>query len=683
MIAGIVTGKDGEPVDGNGKKLSMSAYAPSKDVIDLFSKVQTDYTNAYTLQNHPFNEFDGVSLLQRARLDQETFAAYVGAEFVPAHKKWRWRGRKVTTRNRLMGILAQMLSAMLFPYVRAINEKNEEEKDTARVMQILVEDHLKKAGYEDKFLFMVTSALVNPAVFVGVEYVEAIQRIKKRGMDGKITIIEAVDEFLSGLQLNIIPIDEILPADYYTFELQRQPNIMRIRRIPYDEARSIYGHHKDFKYVEAGKTRVFISGQENQTLFDIDYTEADGNYVQEVTAYYRSEDLQVCFVGGVFMGNEQDIYNSNPFEHRRMTLSDGEWNLAPIYPFAKSGFEPIDVTGRFFYYKSAAFKSFWDDASINKAYQLLQDGMYLDVFKPTFISGVSKVDGTVIAPGASIALPKDAKVEPYQLGPNLAAAMNVLNENKDDLSESTQDQTQGGIAEKGVTARATVIAERNAKLMLGVFGLMIAQLIEEVGALTMDVIIQHQTVGQLDDTVPENLRMKFRTFLAKGTERGKEISNKIEFTDELMGMPMTKEEKMEKEWNIYEQSGDDHLERYESDQRLYKVNPYQFARMQYTLSVDADKIVQKSQGTDMERDQIAFERMADPRIAPYIDMKNVVQDFVIEPLSDGDPDRYMAKQDPNAMMNAVMGGAPAPAGAAPAGGAVPGAQPALPALSNL
>lgn len=687
MIAGIVSDKDGNPVDGQGKKLAVSSYAPPKDVMDLFQKVQDDYTVAYNLQHRPLNEFDGVSLLERSRRDQETFAAFVGAEYIPAQKAWRWRGRKNTSRNRIIGILAQMLSAMLFPYVRAINQHDEEEKDAARVMQILVEDHLKKAGYETKFLYMVMAALVNPAVFVGTEYVKAIQRIKQRQADGNIKVVEAIDEFLSGMQLNIIPIDEILLGDFYTFELQRQPYIIRVRRIPWDEARAVYGQHPDFKYVQAGQTRIVLTGQENQTLFDIEWTEADRDYVQEITAFYRAEDLQVTFVGGVFMGEQNDIYNSNPFEHRRMILSNGEWLQAPLYPFAKSGFEPLDVTGRFAYYKSAAFKAYWDDASINKAYQLLQDGMYLDVFKPNFISGVSKIDGTVIAPGASIALPKDASVTPYQLGPNLAAAMNVLNENKDDLSESTQDQTQGGVVEPNVTARATVIAERNAKLILGVFGLMIANLIEQVGGLAMDIITMHETVGELDDSVPDTLNMRYKTFLAKGTEKGKEINNRIIFSDKLMGAYMTKQEKLKAEWEIFNASGEDPEERLSSNLRVYQVNPYQFARMRYTMSVDADKIVQKSMGTDLERDNLAFAMMSNPVVAPYVDMKNVVQDFVIEPYADGDPDRYMAKQDPNAMLGAVMGnnqpGQPG-MGAPQQAGAVPGAQPAaLPALSKV
>lgn len=664
MIANLVTDKDGNPVDGNGTKLSPSAYVPTPEVMKLFAQVQTDYQKAWTLQHRPFDEFDGYSLLERTRMDQETFGAFVGAEWVPAHKRWRWKGRKNTARNRLIGILAHMLAAMLFPHVRAVNENDEEEEMTARVMAIMIEDSLRKAKYEMKFLFMVLSALVNPAVFCQIEYVVAMQRVKQQLKDGaKVKLV--IDQLLTGLQLNIIPIDEILLGDFYTFEMQRQPYIVRVRRIPWDEARAVYGEHPDFQYVMAGMTRVFLAGQENQTLYDIKWTEADLDFVQVITIAYRAEDLEVTFVGGVFMGNKEDIYNTNPFKHRRLVLADGpggkEWVSIPVYEYAKSGFEPIDPTGRFAYYKSGAFKAYWEDKSINYSYQLLQDGMALDVIKPIFGTGVAKADTTVMVPGAFIGMPPGATVVPYSLGPNLAAAMQVLQQNREDLSESTQDASQSGIAQPNVTATATTEAANNARVFIGVFGLMIANLIEQVGELAMDCIIMNTTAGELDMTVPEHLRMKYKTYIAEGKDKGKRVSNRIEFTDEFMGREMSDEDVNEYEWELYNRGGKTNKERLETNQRIYKVNPYQFARMAYTMSVDADQIVTKSMGNDRQENLLAFQMLTDPRVVPYTDQKAVIDDFVIEKFSDGDPDRYRVKEQPqqmDEMLNSVMGGGP-------------------------
>lgn len=660
--------KKGEPLDQNGSKLSLSTYQPPEEIKKLFARVQDDYNRAWRLQHRPFDEFDGYSLLQRAKLDQQTFGAYVGIT-QGANKQWKWKGRKNTARNKVIGILAHVLAGMLFPYCYAYNDEDEEDKMTAEVMRILVENHLKKADYEIKFLFMMTSALVNPAVICEVEYVEAMQKIKLK-KDGKWVVEEAVDDLLSGIQLNIVPIDQLLLADFYTFDLQRQPNLIRVKRIAWDEAREIYAGKyfidgKDqFDFVEKGKTRVILAGQEHQTLYDIEWTEADANYVQIITAYYRPEDLEVEFVGGVYMGEYDDkepkqIYNCNPFKHRRMSMIGEEWMSIPIYPFAKSGFEPLDPAGRFAYYKSACFKEFWDDAAQNRMHQLAFDGTFLDVFKPMFLSGVAKVDSTVITPGATIGMPLGSSVTPFALGPNLVAAMNMMQKEEQDLSESTQDKMQSGVTQKGVTAYAASKAEQNAQVILGVLGNNVAQLVRDIGELLMDDIIMHTTVGEVDATVPEALNMKFKKVITKGKEKGRDVTNKIEFTTEMMNKTPEQIDKLE--WDMFEDAGG-----MNSTQRNFKVNPYKFARQQFSLFIDPDVIISRSMGTDQMRKERAFNMMLNPAVMPFIDMGEAVDEFVIQEYGAGDPDRLKAKNPPQqgqmpgqqpggGMLGAVMG----------------------------
>lgn len=555
-----------------------------------------------------------------------------------------------------------MIAGMLFPYCYAKNDQDQENKMTARVMRILVEDALRKAEYEMKFLFMVLSALVNPAVFVEVEYVEAIQRIKQRMYDGSIKIVEAVDQLISGLNLNTIPIDEIILCDFYsgTGNIQRLPVLIRVRRVPWDEARAKWeGKYFDkggkdlFGYVKAGKTRVVLTGaDEKSTLFNVDWTEADRDYVQELTPYYRSEDLQFSIVGGIFMGNEEDCYNSNPFEHRRLTLVKDQWMSIPIIPIVMSGYEPIDPAGRFVYFKSGAFKLFWDDASQNAMHRILHDGTYLDVIKPIWLSGVSKVDSTTMAPGATFGMPQGAQMTAYSLSPNLAAAMQLMNVEKEDEEDSTVSKVISGASPSpGVTAFASQQAEQNARLKMGVFGIMIASLIKGVGELTVDCIIQNNTIGELDDSVPESLRMKYMTTLTKSKDKGKEVTNRIVFSDQYTGKNISGDKKKEVEWGLYNASGNTPHERYNSDTRTYVVSPYDFARYTYTMYIDVDQIIQKSAGTDQQRKITAFNMLSDPRVLPFTDAKNVVDDFVIDEFGGDDPERYKKQGD---IMSSVM-----------------------------
>lgn len=657
MIGNIITGNDGIPVGNGGKKLSPASFNLPYEVKKFFADFQKDYLTAWSLQRKPLDEFDGVGMLDRAKIDQETFGAFVGAQYVPKHKQWRWRGRKNTARNKIIGILAHLLAGMLFPAVFAQSERDEEDKMSARVMGILVEDGLKKANYEIKFMHFILSLLVNPAVFVSLEYVLSLQKIKQRLNDGTIDIKEAIDETMSGIQLHVIPIDELLLGDLYagTGNLHNQPFIFRERRITYDYAKSIYKGRFFFKgkdlfdYVEAGKTR-WISGDQNQTLFDVEANESDANFVQEVTGYWRSEDIQVTFVGGIPMCNFDNIYNSNPFEHRRMVWQGDEWLTVPVYPFAMSGFEPIDPAGRFVYYKSASFKEYWEDRKINELDRLVIDGVKLDVMKPMFLSGVAKVNSTVMAPGATVGLPLNAKVDAYSLGPNLAAAYRAISDANQDLSESTQDKVMQGTTEANVTATQTIVAQKQARIFLGVAGVGVAWLVKQVGELAMDCVIQHGTMGELDASVPEAMRMKYKTLMSKGKDKGKNVTNRIIFTDRYMGKKLTKEEARRREWELWEKAKGEG-----SDQRIYEVNPYLFARTRYTMFVDADKIVARSTGNDRSEKELAFERLTDPRVMPFTDPEAVVNDFVIEEYAGGDPDRYKAKKGQEEMMQSLLG----------------------------
>jgi hypothetical protein len=670
MIGQIITDKDGKPVDNHGNRLAESEYQPDIEIKKLLGRVMRDYQVGWTLQHRPFDEFDGYSILDRARKDQETFAAFVGANFVPQQKRWRWQGRKNTARNKLIKTTARALAGMLYPYVYAKNDADEEDKMAARVMRILIEDHLRKAKYEVKFLFMVLSALVNPAVFVEVEYLEAFQTVKQKLANGKIKVVQAVDEIMSGLHLNVLPIDEIMPTDYFsgTGNLHPLPCILRIRRIPYDEAKGLYqgkytgmkdGKEIDrFDYVKAGMTRIVIAGQDNQTLFDIEWTEADKDYVQEITAYYRSEDLEVKIVGGVFMGNEEDVYNANPFSKRRYvkvrTTEDPnpQWLSVPIYPWAMSGFEPIDPAGRFLWYKSGAFKEYWDSMGEDRMHQLAFDATTLDTIKPVFLAGVASIDSNAMAPGAVVAMPQGASATPYSLGPNLAATLKMLASQKESMDDSINSDPAPATPTPGVTATQTDASVQQSKMFFTVFALMLSDLITQVGGLAMDCVVQYATIGDLDNSVPEALRMRYKSYLAKGKDKGKDVTHRVIFTDKYMGRQMTQEQVDAKEWELYHKSGGEN-----SDQRIYEVNPYAFARTIYTMYVDPDKIAMKSMGTDRQQRMLAFNILTDPRVMPFTDRKAVVDDFAIEEFGGDDPDKYKSKNPPtDEMLNSIMGG---------------------------
>lgn len=646
----LPTANDNEPM------LSKKLDAPA-EVRKMWEQVRQDYFKAYALQNRPFEEFDMLSLLQRMNLDQQTWGAFVGANYSPSDQSWRWAGRKNTARNKIIGILAHVVSAMLYPFVYAYNEDNKEDELTARVMRILIENHLKKTKYEDKFLFMMCSALVNPAVFAQVECVEAWQKIKYK-KDGKWFTEEVIDEILTGIHLNLVPVDQMMLGDFYTSDIQQQPYIIRVRRVSYDEAKAIYGgkHYWKgtdlFEYVKKGDmSQVVGAGRDYQTIYNIDWTLADQNFVQIITAYYKSEDLEAVFVGGVLMGSYDDAYNTNPFKKRRLTTNTkGEYVTMPVYPFAKTGFEPIDPNRRFAYYKSAAHKEFWDDASLNRAFQLAQDSSYLGAFPPSMITGVTgPIDSSIMVPGYTFGAPKDAQLTPAFQQRNMPSLQFLMQENKDDMSLSTQDALQSGQAERGVTATASLKAEQNAKIIMTVFATMISNLVKDIGQLYVDDVLLNTTQGEIDATIPDNIKIKYRTIRLQTKEEGKEINNVVKF-DPNMSLPTFDKNKAEElEWSIFNENGKDNPHTYS-----YIVDPYKFAKAQFTVYVDPQVIISRSLGTDTLRKERLLNYAINPAIAPFLNIKEVVDKLVIDELAEGDPDKF--KADENQLAQAMFGG---------------------------
>ena len=72
------------------------------------------------------------------------------------------------------------------------------------------------------------------------------------------------------------------------------------------------------------------------------------------------------------------------------------------------------------------------------------------------------------------------------------------------------------------------------------------------------------------------------------------------------------------------------------------------------MFVDADKIVSRSMGTDRREKDIAFQRLMDPRVLPFVDPEAVVNDFVIEEYAKGDPDRYKSKKGQEELLTSLM-----------------------------
>lgn len=228
--------------------------------------------------------------------------------------------------------------------------------------------------------------------------------------------------------------------------------------------------------------------------------------------------------------------------------------------------------------------------------------------------------------------------------------MQVLQENKGDVSDSTLSPLMQGQMGARQTAYAVNAALTNAKIMLGLFSFMLADLIKQVGELTVDSVVANTTQGELDATIPEALVLKYKTILVKTKDKGKDITNKIIFTDAISNKQYSQQQERDKNWSLWEKAGGK-----TSDQRIYEVNAYRFARTVFTMWVDPDKITASAVGLNRDQKMDDIKMLTLPFVYPYVDPKALAME-VIEEYGGDNPDRLKNKQDP--MMQAAQGGAP-------------------------
>lgn len=615
-------------ISKNKKENIVSAYVPPQEVLELIKNVKKDYATGVGIMQKSYEEFNDKTISQRMNLDQKAFNSYSEPKSADPDRNWQWTGVKPITRNKLISIAAHITANILIPQVFAQNDADEEDKLTGEVMRSLIEWNIQNSDYDITFLGAVISALVNPAVIISVEFAEVMQDIKTKNEAGEISVKEVIDEFFSGLQMHIVPCEELLINNIYEYHLQRQKCVIRRKYVDYDVVEGKYGDHNDFGLIKPG-IRTFYSEEEG--MFYDNKDEEHPTLCEEAVYYNRRENMEVPFVNGIYLGKGE--VKDNTFKHNRIINHNGEVILVPIYPFAKSGYELIDEK-RFFYYKSAAFKLASEQDLINEMYRMVMDATKMQTIPSLAGFGTGAIDSSVMYPGAFTPFPKDSKIEKIDTGARLDWAYKAIEKLEDSLSESSQSEVQGGtLPDPAHKAYTVAKAEQNAQIQLGMFGKMIGRLVIDIGYLMDDIILNHQTVASIDETVSGEMKMKYKTFLLPNqTKEGKQITKKMIFTDEFMGVKMSEEQLLKESFKLKKEGG---------DSEIYKINPYLFSRSRFLFSINADQQINKSDTFEKAWNLEALDRGINN---PFINQEKWTEEHLVKVFHKDDSEKFMAKE---------------------------------------
>jgi len=306
-------------------------------------------------------------------------------------------------------------------------------------------------------------------------------------------IREAIDELMSGFRLHNVPFDELLFDNPYEYTLQKQRWIGRRRYISFDDAKARFGKHANWKYIRPGVRAVF--DEQSHAFYDV-YDELNPNLIEWFVYYNRNEDQQIDFVNGVYFGENNTELNL--IKHRRAARDiEGEPVLIPVYQYVKFGYSPIDEK-RFFFYKSAVNELGPQQRLVDRMWKMVMDGTFLEVLPPLGIVSNQVVKSNVFYPGSTTTFQdKDTSITPLRTGTNLTAGFNAMTIAEQDLNAT--GRVPNLPAKSGATAFEVSQEMQQSKVQLGTFGAMISECVTQIGGLMIDVILQHQTVGDVQE----------------------------------------------------------------------------------------------------------------------------------------------------------------------------------------
>jgi hypothetical protein len=615
------------PTDKDGKITAKeSLYLPEKNVIDRTMQIINAFTLGDMNMRTPRREWNDMATLDRLTVDQMSFNTYQpnngDGSSEDVTESWRSKAMRPVVRNKVISIAAHATARLIFPKIFARDDNSDAQEEAAQVMMDLMEYAADQCDYKYLSLQAILTALWSPASIVYTGYNEYYREVKREKEGDTWRREKMLDENLSGFKSTVVPVDELYIENIYEHDIQKQGFLIWRRVIPYSLAQAKYGTMENFRYVTPGVQLIYNDA--NQLFYNV-YDDNMREYdVEEIIYFYKGDDIQLTLLNGVMMEHPD---TPNPRNDKQ-------------YPFAKFGYELVDE-GKFFYYKSLAFKIQQDAKIINTLYPMIVDGTYLSMMPPMIISGSETIASDVIVPGAVTTVAAEgATITPIQTAQNLVQAGNTLDKVEESFNESSQDPVQQGANEKlPSTAYALSRIEQNAATVLGLFIQMISNYVQQYGKLQMSDILQFLTIADVVN-IEGGGKLAYKTFLLndKSSEKGSK-NKKITFDIGLPSEPISDDEYENLSFDVLEEQGGE-----DSKTELYKVNPQLFRRFKFDLKISPDVLNPMSE--DLERAFMLEEY--DRAIAnPRLDQEAVTRDFLLAayPKSRKDPDKYLLSDE--------------------------------------
>ena len=120
------------------KEAVISSYKPSDKEKKVYKMVLKHFERSWENLFKPFEEFNGRNLIEEIARNQKFFNTYQKPKDDDPDYQWKSNAVSPVTRNKVISIVAHITGTILYPNIYAQNDRQEEDKEAARVMRDLM-----------------------------------------------------------------------------------------------------------------------------------------------------------------------------------------------------------------------------------------------------------------------------------------------------------------------------------------------------------------------------------------------------------------------------------------------------------------------------------------------------------------------------------------------------------------
>jgi hypothetical protein len=397
---------------------------------------------------------------------------------IPKKRKKPWQSSvvKPVTRNKCIGIIANLLDQFIQPDITA-ELQGQVVEEAAHAIKDLVEHSQQQDRYVLKMLMLLTETVSKGTAFIEESYVQELRKIKDiKSWDPLTNDMEFEEKEIldyEGFRSAVIDPREIYLGNIFEFTIERQPYIFRRQVLDYHDAKSRYGELRNWEFVRPG-----VKHHEDED--DGDYYEPqltadlEKNDVEVLHYWSKPDDEIAIVINGILLTK---VGTPIPYTHKN-------------YPITKSVFEIM--SSRFAYGKSMPDRLKGEQDVIDTMYRMVIDKSFLSIFPPLLAKGFEKVTTDIIVPGKVTPVDSETDIAvPVGVAGGVGNEMNLIAFIENSMDSSSIDPQHLGSPATGERSATQVLEARNgAQRILGLFGFMIAFAIEDMVSLRVQNILQ-------------------------------------------------------------------------------------------------------------------------------------------------------------------------------------------------